>query len=241
MSRIARGGRTVEAGSLELDFELPGRERLNNLLDLVGVRTQVVDSKRQRPGQTASRIRPTCESPFTDEPCAMRDYIPKLFDNFSVNSSTSIPGRININQAPRLLLVGIPGMDSIDRRPDHRQPPAGPEWRAAGAGLRNLAAGERHGRPGDNEATDAAGDGRRRRLPGPGRRLFRRGGPGLPDRGDRRRDPDARRSSSGGGTWSTRARDTRSKSWGPRWRTGRDAGDYNGWRRCGSARSKLRR
>jgi hypothetical protein len=42
----------------------------------------------------------------------MRDYIPKLFDNFSVNSSPSIPGRLNINQAPRPLLLGIPGIDT---------------------------------------------------------------------------------------------------------------------------------
>lgn len=104
------GGRTVEAGSLDLNFELPGRERLNSLLDLIGVRTEVV--QQTQPGQQPTNP-PTCESPFTDDPSAMRDYIPKLFDNFSVNSSTSIPGRININQAPRVILAGIPGMDSL--------------------------------------------------------------------------------------------------------------------------------
>ena len=48
---------------------------------------------------------------FADDKGAMRDYLPKLFDNFSVNASTSIPGRININQAPKPLLLGIPGLD----------------------------------------------------------------------------------------------------------------------------------
>ncbi|MEX2092074.1 MAG: hypothetical protein WD971_05325 [Pirellulales bacterium] len=124
--RRGGGGRTVEAAGLELDFNLPGRERFNNLLDLVGVRTQVVE---QSQGGAPPREPPTCESPFTEDASAMRDYIPKLFDNFSVNSSTSIPGRININQAPRVLLVGIPGLDStaIDQIISSRQPDANGE------------------------------------------------------------------------------------------------------------------
>lgn len=111
------GSRTVEAASLNIDFNLPGRERLNNLLDLVGVRTRVVDNNQQQggqPGQGPQNQQATvCESPFKNEPGAMRTFIPKLFDNFAVNSSASIPGRININQAPRPLLIGIPGMDSM--------------------------------------------------------------------------------------------------------------------------------
>jgi hypothetical protein len=31
----------------------------------------------------------------------------------AVNAAPTIPGRLNINQAPRYLLAGIPGMDSI--------------------------------------------------------------------------------------------------------------------------------
>lgn len=42
----------------------------------------------------------------------MRDYLPKLFASFSVNASTTIPGRLNINQAPKPLLAAIPGLDS---------------------------------------------------------------------------------------------------------------------------------
>jgi hypothetical protein len=54
----------------------------------------------------------------------MRDYIPKLFDNFSVNASPSIPGRININQAPRAILLGIPGIDiaTVDQIIANRMP-----------------------------------------------------------------------------------------------------------------------
>lgn len=110
--------RTVDASSLKPDFALPGRERFNNLLDAVGVRTRVVDNNQSQPqsgppgGGRQQQQTTVCESPFKDEPGAMRVFIPKLFDNFSVNSSTSIPGRLNINQAPRPLLLGIPGMDT---------------------------------------------------------------------------------------------------------------------------------
>ena len=125
-------GRTVDASGLKLDFNLPGRERLQNLLDLVGARTRVVEASQgggggggggSGPGGPPSQP-PTCESPFRNEPGATRDYIPKLFDNFSVNSSPSIPGRININQAPRVLLSGIPGLDSdvVDQIISNRMP-----------------------------------------------------------------------------------------------------------------------
>lgn len=38
-------------------------------------------------------------------------YLPTLMDNCTVSTSTIIPGRININQAPITILAGIPGMD----------------------------------------------------------------------------------------------------------------------------------
>ena len=42
----------------------------------------------------------------------MQDYLPKLMDNLAVNAAPSIPGRLNINQAPRALLAGVPGFTS---------------------------------------------------------------------------------------------------------------------------------
>lgn len=40
----------------------------------------------------------------------MATYLPVLLDQVSVNPNSWIPGRVNINQAPRTILVGIPGM-----------------------------------------------------------------------------------------------------------------------------------
>ena len=59
----------------------------------------------------------------------MRDYLPKLFDNFAVNAAPSIPGRLNINQAPRVLLLGIPGLtsDVVEQILSNRLPEANGE------------------------------------------------------------------------------------------------------------------
>jgi len=58
-----------------------GGTQINSLLDLVG-------------GQG---------SPFTDDPDAMNEYLPLLYDNL-MTSGTPVVGRININQAPRTVL-----------------------------------------------------------------------------------------------------------------------------------------
>jgi type II secretory pathway component PulK len=49
---------------------------------------------------------------FLNERGAMQRYLPKLMDNLAVNAAPTIPGRININQAPRRLLSGVPGLTS---------------------------------------------------------------------------------------------------------------------------------
>jgi DNA uptake protein ComE-like DNA-binding protein len=97
-------GQTVSAASLTPNFETPANVRIETLLDLVGGYTMTVDE--DRPDERASVV-----SPFTEDRSAMRDYLPKLLDNFTTTAATSIPGRLNINQAPRSLLVGIPGLD----------------------------------------------------------------------------------------------------------------------------------
>lgn len=49
---------------------------------------------------------------FPNDKSSMATYLPKLFDNLAVNAAPSIPGRLNINQAPRALLLGLPGLSS---------------------------------------------------------------------------------------------------------------------------------
>ena len=110
----------------------------------------------------------------------MNTYLPKLFDNTTVQSGKSIPGRININQAPRTVLMCIPGMtsDIVDQIIANRvlDPTTAPEdqhyevWPLM-EGIVPLKT---------MKALAAVHYGRRQRLSGPGDRLFREGRPDWP-------------------------------------------------------------
>jgi type II secretory pathway component PulK len=47
---------------------------------------------------------------FPTDTASMQTYLPKLMENLAVNAAPSIPGRLNVNQAPRALLLGIPNI-----------------------------------------------------------------------------------------------------------------------------------
>jgi type II secretory pathway component PulK len=143
----SRGTPAQSAANITLDFTQPGRERLNSILDLIGVRTRIAKSNQasgaadgqsqsqngqsggggnnasgggdsssggESGGQSGSSndedSRIVVEAAFRSEPGAMRSYLTKLMDNIAVNSNPTIPGRLNINQAPRRLLNGVPGL-----------------------------------------------------------------------------------------------------------------------------------
>jgi DNA uptake protein ComE-like DNA-binding protein len=93
----------VKADAGELDLTAAGKVQLTQVLDLVGAKTT---AKFQGDEKTS-----TLSSPFPSEILAMGFYMPLLMDNCTVNQSETIPGRININQASRVVLAGIPGMD----------------------------------------------------------------------------------------------------------------------------------
>lgn len=88
------------AAGVQLDLSQPPRGTLSQVLDLVGKKVQVTSNGQQI----------VLNSPFDSGPVAMGLYLPQLMENCTANEGTSIPGRININQAPRELLLGIPGM-----------------------------------------------------------------------------------------------------------------------------------
>jgi len=71
---------------------------------------------------SGSDSRVVIEPAFPNDKSAMQAYLPKLMDNLAVNASKSIPGRLNINQAPRVLLLGVPGLtpDKVDQILSHR-------------------------------------------------------------------------------------------------------------------------
>lgn len=92
----------VKGQSGQLDLTAKPRFPITQPLDLIGAKVQVRYS-----GDTQNVV---LETPFDPSPVAMGIYLPLLLDNVTVNPATNIPGRININQAPRSILMGIPGI-----------------------------------------------------------------------------------------------------------------------------------
>lgn len=87
----------------DLDFTKESKTTLTQVLDLVGAKIQVQIEGEEQPLVVSS--------PFSDSILEMGVYMSLLMDNCTINASTTIPGRININQAPRTLLMGIPGLE----------------------------------------------------------------------------------------------------------------------------------
>jgi DNA uptake protein ComE-like DNA-binding protein len=93
---------SAPTGKPKLDGK--GENTFTTILDLIGPNVQVEFEDQDKPV--------SIETPFPNDPISMASYLPKLMDNVAVNAEETIPGRININQASRTVLLGIPGMTS---------------------------------------------------------------------------------------------------------------------------------
>jgi type II secretory pathway component PulK len=74
---------------------------INSILDLIGATAEIAPAK-PTPGKKA----PTLKSPFTES--SLSSDLPKLMEVATVHTEETIKGRININQAPRRVLLCIP-------------------------------------------------------------------------------------------------------------------------------------
>lgn len=92
----------VKLGNQTPDFEIEPKYTFTQVLDLVGKYTQITN-----PMTNQVTI---IDTPFPDSPGVISVYLPKLMDAVTVVKEAAIRGRININQAPRTLLLGIPGL-----------------------------------------------------------------------------------------------------------------------------------
>jgi hypothetical protein len=88
---------------VQIDVTQTGNVRLTSILDLIGATATAVPLNET---QAVGVI-----NPFTEDTGLMQQYLPLLSEHIAVNAAPTIPGRLNINQAPRQLLVGIPGMN----------------------------------------------------------------------------------------------------------------------------------
>lgn len=87
----------------QIDFNLKSKTKFTQALDLIGVQTRVKFSGEQQAI--------VVESPFRSDIGSMNAYMGMLMDYVTVNPAATVPGRLNINQAPAALLRGIPGID----------------------------------------------------------------------------------------------------------------------------------
>ena len=133
-------GLGVAAGSAQLDLKTPGKTKLTTVLDLIGTNVSIKPSgggpsgggqsgQGRQSGQSGQggqgdQKEQVLETPFPAVSIAMAIYLPLLMDNVTVNPAESIPGRVNINQASRVVLAGIPGMtdELLEAILSHRKP-----------------------------------------------------------------------------------------------------------------------
>jgi len=86
--------------SLGIDETQPGQFQVNGVLDLIDA-SFVANVNGQE-------IR--FMSPLTSSPVQMALYLPMLMDKLTTVEAPMLPGRININEAPKEILSGLPGM-----------------------------------------------------------------------------------------------------------------------------------
>ncbi|NLY00452.1 MAG: general secretion pathway protein GspK [Rhodopirellula sp.] len=87
----------------QLDLSLPAKYRLRSPLDAVGVRVRIPRGGDEKPILLTS--------PWSDDPASLRDSLPSLLDQTTVERSPVILGRVNVDLAPREVLQAVPGID----------------------------------------------------------------------------------------------------------------------------------
>jgi hypothetical protein len=102
-------------------YKVPGKTKINNVLDLIGATVT---------GKFTGEMENTLiASPFPNDLVAMNIYLPQLMDSFTATGQIRLPARININQAPRCVLMGIPGMteEMCEKIIGQREPEPSPD------------------------------------------------------------------------------------------------------------------
>ena len=101
-------GVPIPAAAYQVDLTVAAEQEITQILELIGVSLEAPPAET---GEDPIII----QSPWPVE--IFGAYIDNLMDNSSTNANPTIPGRLNINAAPRTLLEGVPGLNSeaIDR------------------------------------------------------------------------------------------------------------------------------
>jgi hypothetical protein len=95
-------GRPQRLSDAELDFSMPGKFKFTSELDLVGATVTVPMN-----GAVWGRF----DSPIKSNRADWAGQLENLMDQLTIVPDPIIAGRINIDEAPREVLLAIPGMD----------------------------------------------------------------------------------------------------------------------------------
>ncbi len=95
---VAQNSGTVTRGGI--DISKGGQNKIKSIWDLIGSRADVTIDSQQL----------TLTSPWPAEPGSLEGLLPQLMDTLSTTPDPYLEGRININQARREVLLGLPGM-----------------------------------------------------------------------------------------------------------------------------------
>ena len=88
---------------LELNPALPPRFAIESPLDLVGARVRIPSPD----GKTGT----VYASPLSLDSSSLRQWLPRLLDETTLDQADILFGRVNLNLAPREVLRAVPGMD----------------------------------------------------------------------------------------------------------------------------------
>ncbi len=88
-----------DANQIDPDVPIEGKSRIKSVYDLIDVEVAASESNG-----------PAMRSPFSSDSSRLKQYLPRLLDVLSPHGRPFIAGRVNINTAPREVLLGIPGM-----------------------------------------------------------------------------------------------------------------------------------
>lgn len=105
---------TIQKSSINFDGEASEENQIGSVLDLVGVSVQInVQNQPQdnNSNRNSNNSSGTVLAPMLEENSGeLETELLALLDAATVSSEDTIAGRININQAPRTVLLTIPGM-----------------------------------------------------------------------------------------------------------------------------------
>lgn len=82
------------------DFTKQARYTFSTVLDLIGARTSATVQ-----GSTLA-----IDSPIKNDPLQLGTQLPLIMDTLTTSTATVARGKLNVNQAPRALLLGVPGL-----------------------------------------------------------------------------------------------------------------------------------